>query len=295
MRNLLQDSGIKMKSSWIDYVAFKAVTYAVSNHDKKAWRWLYRTLNDLVLDSGGSPQLQDPGVKALFLAIGYDVASDLGQLDKLTSCLGQWGANRKKGPGQYDMSPISDLRKICDEHGWGAVDALMETLYDITVSRVFLEPRAIIEPSDLGVDGDQCYALSLTLRARYGETEAYYTMDDKWRVLASRPELLSPHIVRLVDDHVSNQMNEARKIEAMRTDTLAAAAMPILLEITKNGSTVASMRVGMRTDSPGVEIMWSTAKLLVNDQALMESLVAIAPVKDAYRLKGQFLEEAMGL
>lgn len=279
----------------MNYVAFNAVTYAVSNRDQKAWKQLYRTLHELVLDSGGSPQLQDPGVKALFLAIGYDVVNDYGHLDKLTSCLGQWGAIRKKGPGQYDMSLIGDFRKTCYQHGWGAVDALMETLYDIPVSRVFLEPRTIIEPSDPGVDGDQCYALSLRLRAKYGMTNAHYEMDDKWRVLASRPELLPKHIVQLVDDHFSNLMNEARPTEATRTATLAASGMPISLAITKNGSTIASMRVGMSTGAPGVEIIWSTAKLLVNDQALMESLVAIAPTKDANRLKGQFLEDALGL
>jgi hypothetical protein len=284
-----------MNSSWTDYVAFKAVTFAVSNREQKAWKQLYKTLHELVLDCGSSPQLQDPGVKALFLAIGYDVVSDYGQLDKLTSCLGQWGANRKKGPGQYDMSLIGDFRKACDQHGWAAVDALMETLYDIMVSRVFSEPRAIIEPSDPGVDGEQCYALSLTLRAKYGETTAYYTIDDNWKVLASRPELLPKHIVQLVDGHYENLMNPARQPGATRTDSLAASAMPILLEITKNGITVASMRVGMSTDTPGVEIIWSTAKLLVNDQALMESLAAIAPVKDANRLKGKFLEDALGL
>lgn len=284
-----------MNSSWMDYVAFKSVTYAVSNRDQKAWKQLYRTIHELVLDGGGSPQLQDPGVKALFLAIGYDVVNDYGHLDKLTSDLGQWGAKRKNGPGQYDMSLISDLRMTCDQHGWAAVDALMETLYDIPVSRVFTEPRTIVELSDSDVDGDQCYSISLSLRAKYGTTEAIYNMDDKWRVLASRPELLPKHIVPLIDAHYSNLMNQGRPTEATITDKLAASGMPISVAITKNGNTIASMRVGICTDGSGVEIMWSTAKLLINDKALMESLAAIAPAKDANRLKGQFLEDALGL
>lgn len=279
-----------MQSSWVDYVAFNAITFGVSNYKV---RTLFYTFDELELNCGGGVQLDDPGVQALLRAIDYDLVRDKGYLDILTDKLRAKYSSR--GPGQYDMSLIRNLRETCDQHGWGAVDALMETLYEISVSRIFSEPRALIESEDAGVDGVQCYALSLMVKVKNEQTDNHFPLEDNWRVLASRPELLTQHLVKLLDDHYSNSISQTRSPEATPAAEWASLGLPTSLRITKNGNTVASMSVILKGGGSGVEINWATAQVFTDDRRLVDMLAAIAPAKDANRLKGKFLEEAMGL
>jgi hypothetical protein len=279
-----------MKSSWLDYVAFNAITFGVSNYMVKT---LYYPLDELELNCGGGVQLDDPGVKALLRAIDYDLVRDKGQIDVLTDRLR--ASYKSGGPGQCDMSLVRNLRETCDQHGWGAVDSLMETLYEISVSRVFSEPRTIIESEDPGVDGDQCYALSLMVKVKNEQTNTHYQLEDKWRVLASRPELLAPHLVRILDDHYSNSLSQTRSREATPAAECASLGVPTSLNITKNGNIIASMNVCLRASASGVQIYWATAQVFTDDRRLVDMLAAIAPAKDANRLKGKYLEDALGL
>lgn len=279
-----------MKSSWLDYVAFNAITFGVSNYKV---RTLYYTFYELELNCGGGVQLDDPGVQALLRAIDYDVVRDKGYLDILTDKLR--AKYSSSGPGQYDMSLIRSFRETCDQHGWGAVDALMETLYEISVSRVFSAPRTLVEQEDTGVDGDQCYALSLMVKVKPEQANAPFLLEDKWRVLASRPERLVKHLVRLLDDHYSNSLSQTRSPEATPAAEWAASGVPTSLKIIKNDNIIASMSVRLKANASGVQINWATAQVFTDDRRLVDMLAAIAPAKDANRLKGKFLEDALGL
>jgi hypothetical protein len=55
------------------------------------------------------------------------------------------------------------------------------------------------------------------------------------------------------------------------------------------------MSVLLKGDGSGVKINWPTAQVFTDDRRLVDMLAAIAPAKDANRLKGKFLEESLGL
>jgi hypothetical protein len=290
MSDLLQDSGVKMKSSWLDYVAFNAITFAVSQYKV---RTLYYTFDELELNCGGGVQLDDPGIQALLRAIDYDLVRDKGYIDIFTDKLR--ASYISQGPGQFDMSQVRNLRETCDQHGWGAVDALMETLYEVSVSRVFSEPRTVIEFDDPGLDGDDCYALSMMVKVKPAQSNVPFLLEDKWRVLASRPERLIKHLVKLLDEHYSNSLSQNRSPEATPTAEWAASGIPTSLKITKNDNIIAYMTVRLKPNASGIKINWATAQVFTDDRRLVDMLAAIAPAKDANRLKGKFLEEALGL
>lgn len=285
-----------MTSSWLDYVAFYEIASGVVDAGKKADNLPFYDFGSMILEGGGKVQLADPGIKALMLAVRLDDVDGNTFLENLTRKISLWKVQHSsKGPGQYDMSPIVNLRTTCDQYGWDGVDSMMQTLYGVTVSRAFSTPRTLIDPSDRGVDGDQCYSVSLKVRGNPGRASIHYEFADPWRFLTSSPEKLVDRLSSLVECHFFGTKLQERQPSATQISALADSSIPVAVNIKKNGLRVATMKVKLNADGASVEIDWPTARVMLDDRAVMASLAAIAPARDASRIKATFLEAALGL
>jgi hypothetical protein len=285
----------RMKSNWMDYVAFNAITYGVVNASEVFSEFKELDFDTLRLDDGARVDLGDKGLQALFRAINLEDVSETTKLSALRKQLGAWNANNHpKGPGQYDVSAIGAFREVCDEHGWAGVDLLMLTLFGAKPSRVFAEPRTILDLNDPGIDGPNCYSLVLKVRTHYSQT-SWSDIDDKWRVVGSTPKSVITHMEALISGHYAQAKDGNRRSQATRSADLAVAGVPYWIEIRKNGDKVASLRLVENETKTGMDIRWETAFLKTDDRDFMLAFTAIAPVDVAKKIKGSFLQDELGI
>ncbi|MBI6882698.1 hypothetical protein [Pseudomonas putida] len=295
-----------MSSSWKDYVGFESITYAVVNADEKAWNQLYFDLGSLILDSGERINFDDPGLQTFFRAISLESAGPETRLNDLTEGLRRWNSHHSiLGPGQYDTTLIEAFREACADQGWAEVDTLMETLYSVTPSRAFECVRTLIDPEDTGVNGKTCYSISLGVSAPRA-SHRYHDFLDKWRVLGSTPEFALRYLHNVLKAQYTSVMEGvwayqdgriAPSVEPQGTflADLATKGIPDEVVLKKNGKAYARIEVRPLLDGDGFGIRWEKAKFPVNEKATVLAVAAIAPDREARRIRAEILQDDLGM
>ncbi|MBI6882693.1 hypothetical protein [Pseudomonas putida] len=287
-----------MRHSWSDFMGFNAVTHGVCNAGRP-WNGKCSTFGDLVLKNGEKPDLGDPGLSSLFRAVGLKNVYEDTKISNFDEQLRSWNASHyQEGPGQHDMSLIRDLREECREFGWREVDGVMEALFGVIPSKIFLSSRWKLDPTDPGLDGGDCYTLELDVKGKKKTAaggEVSFDFPDRWRAASSTPDRTLRMLQPLIDEHYDRFVSAENTQPLSRALEMADSSAPYRVTVRRNGRSISQIPVEPAEAGNGMVIKWAKINLLSDERSLVEALAGIAPAPEAKRIWGRHLQNDLGM
>lgn len=275
--------------NWKIWLAMPAIKTCMDDFSHRMQTRYHKDLDGMVTPEGDVLSLKDPAIDA-FLELMPFRLQDRFTFSTICMAMSRMPACDKRSFNHFGLihSKIEDLARLKDGGGWAQLDTLFMTGWGKTLSSFVDAVDLHYEPGDPGLGGETCYRIGL--HCPIDSDRHLLTID--WFAAASNLD----HLVPLL----KNVMEGKYPIKLRKYPDLPVAISQMAVFFRERE--LINLPVSRRADpsdskkySDSLIVDWSNAAVSSDCLFFVKAMADIASGHDGVRLKGQFLEESLGL
>jgi hypothetical protein len=253
-------------------------------------------IDDVRLNGVDPINLKDRATSLLFNLVHYNPYDRFTDLSKFKSEFSRWAICQFHGPTTYHAPELKEIYALRDTPGgWQQIDHLFTCLTGVSLSHVADNLKIYHHPDDPGLHGKECFAVKLKVIG-HDLVNNFSVMP--WMAMTSTLDLVLPFIEKIVRTQGMHHLN--LKFIGSQSDNLSytdrvARAKPSEVIVSKAGKIVIVVPMKRQEGGQPFELDWAQTKFFAKGRATVESVLAVAPAREANLLKGRMLEDEIGL
>jgi hypothetical protein len=267
---------------WLNWIRLEAMNASVKGH----CRDYHERFDRLVLDDYHLVNLKDPAMRFLFKFAGLEGELKLFDMDAFVKGFTKMSSRHFHAPGVAGYEPretkeIDRLLAYRDKRdGWRELDRFFKHLAGKKLSEILDAATFVYDKKDPGLGGNVCFSLGYDLA---------YNLDDEGmqpsNVYGSRHLALAstPQILLKLEKTTRNIGNKKLRERTGYDESVD------FLQIYKNNEKVCFISID------DGEINWSKISWLQSDDEVMQAINKVAPKAQSLKMKGKYLDDALGL
>jgi hypothetical protein len=250
--------------------------------------------NQVCLDNGEPVDLDDRATKAFFELVEFDPKVPFWSYGELYQSLRFWLKDIAGNPMAMavKVNNFFNTRHVGDS--WTKLDSMLGYMSGPTLSATVDATDVILIPGDNIQAGADYFSVNIGV---VGDDLLSNFSTIHCRAVASSFDRLLPTVQAVVDDQ-ANRYLRLRDLHRESSEYLSVhkdlRCKPLWVSVNKNGSFFMESGLDGHPQND-FTINWGQVKFRSADMASVASVVAIASRSQGNKLKGRYLEEALGL
>lgn len=269
-------------NKWLNWLRLDAMNASIKGH----CRDYHASFTNLVLDDYHGVNLKDPALRYLFKIAGLEGELKFFDMDDFVKSLTKRSSRHFHAPGVagYEPRETKEIDRLMayreKKDGWRELDRFYKHLTGKKLSEIIDEATFVHDKKDPGLGGDVCFSLGYDLG---------YNLDDEGLMpsgvyvtrhlaLASTPQLL------LKLEKTARSIGNTKLRDRTGYDESVD-----FLQIYKNNEKVCDIAVENEAINC-TKITWHQG-----DDEVMMAINKLAPKAQGLKMKGKYLDDALGL
>ena len=275
--------------NWKIWLAMPAIKTCMDDFSHRMQTRYHKDLDGMVTPEGDVLSLKDPAIDA-FLDLMPFRLNDRFTFSNICMAFSRIPACERRSFNHfgYSRSKIEALVRLKDGGGWAQLDKLFMTGWGRTLSSFVDTVDLHVEPGDPGLGGEDCYRIGLY--CPIDPDRHMLTID--WFAAASNLEHLVPLMKKVTEGKYPIKLRKYPDLP------VAISQMAVFLGERELINVPAYRRADpsdSKNYSDSLNVDWSNSTLSSDSTAFVKAMADVASGHDGVHLKGQFLEESLGL
>lgn len=257
----------------------------------------FRPFKMVLLDGVEPIDAEDKATALFFYLVRFNPKAKRADLETFKDRIHECLREQVQSPtAEYEKNIARFFKCRTVGEGWANLDRIFHHMIGVTLSHVVDSSHILFNEDDQSLNQPEFYTLMLRVR-RVEETTMFHEI--RWAAVASDLDRILNLAQEVADNHIA-LLNSSRKRDnrSSNGDVIQGESerwAPCAMDVLKNAQRIMSAPMSKSTDEGSYAVDWAQVRLIRPSQAVISSILGVAPSRAGNLLKGRYLEDELGI